>query len=284
MFKFRSNVVTPKPAATPAPLITLPGQLLDASFESNKKLLKTDTHWTSQSVSNWEHNRVEDSGRVDELKNHIALKGAVPNVVYVFTTDDVTFLCYDGAHRLLAAKKLLSETGRSLPVLVSVFKVEASRAQQVIQEEFQNLNKRVAVPEFLLQEAYDARMGSAAHEYVSRLQKEFGGRPGTNSIFSNSDNCKIPHVNGDRLKEAIFTGLSELMVGHNKVLEDVEELVNLMEQITPQVNSEIFNSISHPNEKATRLNCYLFAAGKDSHDSLSTFIKVFMTHIERAMT
>lgn len=104
----------------------------------------------------------------------------------------------------------------------------------MIQEEFQNLNKRVAVPDYLLQEAYDARMGAAAHGYVSRLQKEFGGMPGTNSIFSNSDKCKIPHVNGDRLKEAIFTGLSELMVGHNKVLEEVEELVNPMEQITVQ--------------------------------------------------
>lgn len=113
MFRFRTNVVTP--AAAP---------LIDASFESNKRLIKTDTHWTSKSGSNWEHNRVEDSGRVDELKNHIAVKGAVPNVIYIFTTDDVTFQCYDGAHRQLAAKILLEETGQGLHVLVSVFKVE----------------------------------------------------------------------------------------------------------------------------------------------------------------
>lgn len=234
-------------------------------------------------VSNWEHNRVSDPDRIVELKEFIHDNHFIPNVIYLFTTDSKQYFCYDGAHRLLAAAELYRDTQTIYPVCVSIYRVKAAEVSTLIRKEFRNLNKRVAVPSHLLSEAHDGRLNKVIDAIVANMKQTFGP-PGVNSIFSTSDDCKIPHVNADRLKEAMFSGISDVLSSHNQEFHDVSQMTDLLQHCVASINTELNQKYPNANAKPQRIGCLLFACGRDASDSLSIFKNMLMTRVAANMT
>ena len=97
-------------------------------------------------ITNWQYNREADENRVVEITKYIKKKEKIDGIIYLAIINE-QLVCYDGGHRLAAAKHILGERGDVLhysPVLISFMFVDE---EGTIIDHFKALNQCVSIPE-----------------------------------------------------------------------------------------------------------------------------------------
>lgn len=163
----------------------------------------------------WKHNRPPDESRLDEITQHTITNGFSDGEILVFTEKENKIpQCYDGAHRLYAAKRHFPKFGIRIRVLHDATNEE-------ITNEFIRINKSIPVPSLYFSKTeIDEHLLRIVNEFVSLLCNN-------NEVkqhLSNSRRPKRPNFNRDVFVERLcdyykdtMTDVDILTITHNTI-------------------------------------------------------------------
>ena len=242
---------------------------IDDSYEDGKTMYKAKVSEIAQKATNWSlevggRNRPVDMSRMEELSNYMAAKRYVPGVVYCFqktqngsywNNNDDTLYIYDGMHRFETARNMLAR-GIDLPICFCVRRLQPNETEQVIQEEFTSLNKRVEAPEYYMQENMNLKLAQVVARMVAYIAKTWP------AFVSPAASPRVPNFSRDILEDRLYKMFEDLFQGDPPDIPNVEETVKGLESTIREVNEELTVAIKtsgKENAKAKQYGCYLFA-------------------------
>lgn len=96
-------------------------------------------------VKNWNRNRKPDPIRIEEIASKSTHSGIVDGILCGWARNGSrTLQLYDGIHRYMASK--------DFPEIVVILKIIVTDYEQVIIDDFKNINKSISVPSIYLEE------------------------------------------------------------------------------------------------------------------------------------
>lgn len=112
-------------------------------ISKNVTLYKTTTSRLN-GVVNWNKNRPADPARIEAIKEHLIKQNAntIPGIIYAWDNGSILEI-FDGFHRYSAGQF------KDLVVLIQIYK---NTTEDIIIEEFKNINKSISVPVLYFEE------------------------------------------------------------------------------------------------------------------------------------
>ncbi len=161
----------------------------------------------------------------------------IPGIISVFKKENEYYI-YDGAHRYEAAKKI-----PDMKMLISVLDEEDD-----VEEEFENVNKSVPVPECYLKEG-DNHNTRLCEDLVNHYAKKYP------KFVSTSFRCRKPNFNRDNLIDLLNKSL---------VTSNMASVIDLLTEINDDMRDS-YNGKKENSQfkKCEKYNCWIFCMDND---------------------
>lgn len=220
-----------------------------------------NTHETVQAVTNWTRNRPPDMVRVEAIRKDMLARKArwVDGIILLWETPTEKLVCYDGIHRLLAAKSIAKE--HEMEMVVQLVKTPH---ESYIIDEFLRINKSVPVSQLYSKAEEELDLRKTMEAVVQFFQSNY------TSFFKPASKPNIPHENRDRMMERLYEKVKEkpkfrcwTTQQWIQYLQSVSERIRLL----TETGARKYRLTKKQTEKCERHSFYLFAV-KDWHHSI----------------
>lgn len=223
------------------------GQLLH-QYDENEGLYLTNSKTLVKHIQNWKYNRPQDQARIGEICDYIQNTKRVEGIIYIGQLLDknknISYVCYDGNHRL----KALSQLEEEYKVVVNVL---FYTTDYNIKLRFESINKANPVPEiYIEEESVTTEEKIEILNIVKRISEKWPKHQ------SSSRNPKRPNFNRDKLTDQISDVLKT-----NKGYKEEEiwkRIIELNQKYKDGYKLDVKNISSRITNKCKNNDCYIF--------------------------
>jgi hypothetical protein len=189
-----------------------------------------DQHHKLAMIHHWRRNRPPDMTRIREIADDISTRGMCDGELCIAIHPSLGCICYDGSHRLEAARICFPRFGLRIRVWFTNEEAE-------IEREFIRINRGVPVPElYFSREETDIFLRTILERFIgekllcdSRIKEH----------VSTSRNPKRPNFNKDVLMEQLGTYIREFYTSTNNLTSS-----DIHRTITPETLMDWFNDMN----------------------------------------
>jgi hypothetical protein len=194
------------------------------------EILRPEAGFKLEMITNWRRNRPPDIHRVEEIAKDIEMRGSCDGELLLAIIPAVGCVCYDGIHRLEAARRVFPHNGLRLRILLN-------SSEKEVEQEFKRINKGVPVPElYFSQEETDAYLREQVQQFID---KYFIVDSRLLAHISTSKHPKRPNFNKDVLHQTIGEYVDEYFTAENGFCRaDIHDI------ITAEVIMSWFNDMN----------------------------------------
>ena len=212
-----------------------------------------NTHTFIADIKNWSRNRPPDMCRVESIRKDMKNREAkwVDGMILLWETPEEELVCYDGIHRLLAAKQLADS--QEMEMVVQVAK---TTQESYIMDDFLRINKSVPVSQLYSKAEEELDMKRTLEQVVGMYQKKY------KVFFKPTAKPNIPHENRDRMMERLY----EKTVEYPKYRRlSVNDWVEILSEVSNRVQGLVesgkkkYRLSKKQKDKCESQNMYLFA-------------------------
>lgn len=203
-------------------------------------------------VTIWKYNRPPDPQRVKEIEEYITESGMCDGQILLAVVDG-NCVCYDGAHRLMACKRVFPRGGVQV-------RIQLESNDTEIRKEFERINRSIPVPElYFSSDEVSKRVSSLCYEVSKKLCEFYSG------FTSTSRHPKRPNFNRDIFAEELGTVLQEKISSETLMTITIETIGDWLMKMNTQILAEHHTGksrIKAPDsilKKCEQSKFYLFA-------------------------
>ena len=229
-------------------------------------------------VKNWKLNRPVDASRLPLIKNYIDEKHRVEGIIYLAKTNNGTYYCYDGIHRISALFSMEDDIHSYPDILgcpykpinnISVLIDLMDYNEEIIKERFVNINSSMPVPELYIDYQRDKYIQILIESLYDHFQTNY------NVFIKVSKNSNVPHTNSTDFNNKMFKVITSSNVETHEIeywLSLINDFNKYMRELEVANNNKNKNNIikmkdfrmirltESQTKKCVKYNFYVFAA------------------------
>jgi hypothetical protein len=176
------------------------------------EILKPDLSHKLSLINNWRKNRPPDESRINEIISYIKDTGYCDGEVLVAVIPTFGCVCYDGNHRLEAAKRIFPKNGLRLRIVLNA-------TEKFIENEFKRINKGVSVPElYYSTEETSLYLKEVLNDFINNILIQDSR---LKNHISSSGHPKRPNFNKDVLLQHLGEYILEYFKNNIGVIKEV---------------------------------------------------------------
>lgn len=194
-------------------------------------------------VQPWQFNRPPTMNRVPEIHEWMKTSGRMDGVISLAYIQGEGLRCYEGNHRRLALAGLNPDS------MAVIFEVMWDATNDKVKDEFNRLNKAIAVPQMYVVETSREVRGKI-EEIVKAFETMWEDH------VSKSKKANRPNFTRDGFKDEIFHAYTELEV---PIAELIERIQRVNQKYAAKSDAEKAKLSQAIREKCTKTGLWLFA-------------------------